>query len=45
MQAEAYRQHQLSSQMHKEEEKKEDIDLNPFRHYRESNIYECNGNL
>jgi hypothetical protein len=27
------------------EEEKEDLDSNPFTYYRESNIYEINGNI
>ena len=27
------------------EESKEDLDINPFSYYRESNIFEINGNI
>ena len=28
-----------------EEESKEDLDMNPFVHFRKSNIFEINGNI
>ncbi len=43
---EAFRQYKMS--VKKEElieEEKEDLDCNPFSYYRESNIYEINGNI
>ena len=35
----------MAKQVEKEEESKEEVDMNPFNHFRESNIYEMNGNV